>query len=225
MQIGCFHSEMKSFFCPITRERFIDPVITIADGHTYERHAIEAWLSSHQTSPLTGAILPSIQIVPNHTLRCSIEEFSRRERLMLPISSQLNLREATYETYQKLTIFDWLLSIGIEKDVASFINTELLDKGFLNMEYLILGEIDKSLLENIPSVKIGYIGKILFEISKLKKHFTKDVEDNHSFSLDDLLLRIKELEWETYHTRIELQKIQTSGNNGLSQPPHLIGRH
>ncbi|DBA89960.1 TPA: hypothetical protein ACH3X2_004388 [Trebouxia sp. C0005] len=33
-----------------------DPVIA-ADGHTYERHAMEHWLLKHGTSPITGAQL------------------------------------------------------------------------------------------------------------------------------------------------------------------------
>ena len=38
------------FSCPITRELMRDPVIA-ADGHTYDREAIEMWLRNHNTSP------------------------------------------------------------------------------------------------------------------------------------------------------------------------------
>eukprot|EP00567_Pseudictyota_dubia_P017663 CAMPEP_0197460846 /NCGR_PEP_ID=MMETSP1175-20131217/54991_1 /TAXON_ID=1003142 /ORGANISM="Triceratium dubium, Strain CCMP147" /LENGTH=172 /DNA_ID=CAMNT_0042996017 /DNA_START=34 /DNA_END=548 /DNA_ORIENTATION=+ len=34
---------LDAFLCPITREIMTDPVIC-ADGHTYERHAIDMWL-------------------------------------------------------------------------------------------------------------------------------------------------------------------------------------
>ena len=44
-------------------------------GHTYERAAIERWLESNQTSPLTGALLASRELKPNHALRKSIEEW------------------------------------------------------------------------------------------------------------------------------------------------------
>ena len=51
-----------------------DPVST-ADGHTYERAAIERWLSKgKRTSPLTGAVLESTALIPNHALRKLIEE-------------------------------------------------------------------------------------------------------------------------------------------------------
>ena len=38
------------FACPITYELIHDPVIA-ADGHTYDRSAIQRWLSKHDTSP------------------------------------------------------------------------------------------------------------------------------------------------------------------------------
>jgi hypothetical protein len=39
--------------CPITQETFITPVIA-ADGHTYESKAINEWLETHNTSPMTN---------------------------------------------------------------------------------------------------------------------------------------------------------------------------
>lgn len=45
-----------------------DPVIA-ADGHTYERHAMEQWLRQHATSPLTGAQLSHLRLVPNIIVR------------------------------------------------------------------------------------------------------------------------------------------------------------
>uniref|UniRef100_A0A7S3QAL4 Uncharacterized protein n=1 Tax=Chaetoceros debilis TaxID=122233 RepID=A0A7S3QAL4_9STRA len=63
---------IDSFLCPITREPFEDPVIC-CDGHTYERAAIEMWLRSNSRSPKTNQPLPSTDLIPNHSLRSSIE--------------------------------------------------------------------------------------------------------------------------------------------------------
>ena len=38
------------FMCPITCDLIFDPVIA-ADGHTYDRSAIQGWLAKHETSP------------------------------------------------------------------------------------------------------------------------------------------------------------------------------
>jgi hypothetical protein len=44
--------EVVEMICPITLTRPTEPVL-LYDGHVYERRAIDAWLSRHQTSPLT----------------------------------------------------------------------------------------------------------------------------------------------------------------------------
>ena len=42
---------------------------TTCDGQSYERTAIEAWLEIHDTSPVSGAVLPSKLLMPNFTLK------------------------------------------------------------------------------------------------------------------------------------------------------------
>lgn len=60
--------------CPITFALMQDPVLA-ADGHTYERAAIEAWISRQQgegqapCSPLTNLPLPSTELRPNLAAR------------------------------------------------------------------------------------------------------------------------------------------------------------
>ena len=63
-----------SFLCPIGREVMADPV-TCADGHSYDRCHITMWLVEHDTSPATGAQLPSRILIPNIALRNAIEEW------------------------------------------------------------------------------------------------------------------------------------------------------
>ncbi len=58
--------------CPITHEPFVDPVVT-ADGHTYERWAIERWFEDGNfTSPLTNLPLSSRRLAPNVALRLAL---------------------------------------------------------------------------------------------------------------------------------------------------------
>jgi len=54
--------------CPITKGVMRDPVVC-SDGHSYERAAVEGWLSSHTTSYVTGDPLPALDFVPNLALR------------------------------------------------------------------------------------------------------------------------------------------------------------
>lgn len=56
------------YLCPIRIEMFKDPVV-LEDGYTYERDALEDWLRTHTTSPMTGAPLQNKNVFPNHVLR------------------------------------------------------------------------------------------------------------------------------------------------------------
>ena len=61
--------------CPLSLEIFQDPVIA-ADGHSYERCEIEAWLARGKTtSPKTNAELPHAFLVPNRHLKAMCQQF------------------------------------------------------------------------------------------------------------------------------------------------------
>lgn len=40
-----------------------------ADGFTYERSAIEAWLKNNDRSPMTNAVLPNKNLSPNIVIK------------------------------------------------------------------------------------------------------------------------------------------------------------
>ncbi len=44
-----------------------------ADGHTYEKAALESWLQLHNTSPVTGQSLAHMRIVPNVLVKIAID--------------------------------------------------------------------------------------------------------------------------------------------------------
>ncbi len=57
----------------------INPVIA-ADGHTYEREAIEEWLKTHNTSPKTNLKLKHKKFIDNHDKKGEILEFLDKHR-------------------------------------------------------------------------------------------------------------------------------------------------
>ncbi|XP_068435523.1 WD repeat, SAM and U-box domain-containing protein 1 isoform X3 [Clinocottus analis] len=60
------------FLCPITRELMREPVIA-ADGYSYEREAIDAWINTkNRSSPMTNLPLLTTLLTPNHTLKMAI---------------------------------------------------------------------------------------------------------------------------------------------------------
>ena len=66
--------------CPLTLELFCEPV-TAADGHTYEKVAIEQWFLKARTSPTTNEPLESTALIPQHTVKklvCAFMDTRRR---------------------------------------------------------------------------------------------------------------------------------------------------
>ena len=55
-----------------------------ADGHTYERIAIEQWLATSATSPKTNELLPHTHLVPNHALRSMILDWHTNQQHNAP---------------------------------------------------------------------------------------------------------------------------------------------
>lgn len=73
---------LEHHICPITKERFTDPVIC-EDGFTYDREAITAWLQTNNTSPMTREHIGK-QIIPNKQL-C--------QQLGIDLSSEMIVKE------------------------------------------------------------------------------------------------------------------------------------
>ena len=54
--------------CPITKMPMREPVIA-EDGHTYDREAIEKWLSLKHVSPMTNQPMQAARLQPNPLVR------------------------------------------------------------------------------------------------------------------------------------------------------------
>eukprot|EP00621_Florenciella_sp_RCC1693_P014673 CAMPEP_0182531388 /NCGR_PEP_ID=MMETSP1323-20130603/8823_1 /TAXON_ID=236787 /ORGANISM="Florenciella parvula, Strain RCC1693" /LENGTH=270 /DNA_ID=CAMNT_0024740935 /DNA_START=255 /DNA_END=1063 /DNA_ORIENTATION=- len=89
------------FICPITQELMRDPVNTLS-GHSYERDAILQWFAGGTTKcPLTGVMLGSRHLTPNHNLRKAIENFREKmphlkdqQNQLDNLAAAIKLREA-----------------------------------------------------------------------------------------------------------------------------------
>ncbi|KAJ3020791.1 UNVERIFIED_CONTAM: hypothetical protein HDU68_009969 [Siphonaria sp. JEL0065] len=138
--------------CPITWEPFIDPVLLAADGHTYERTALQKWFTQHYTSPITGQRLCSLSITPNHGIRTialpwtkilaeqalakktrihqdarilTLENVAREEReKRLALESQLNGMEAIVEC-KDFEIEELKRRIGQMEEIAGHLGVQV----------------------------------------------------------------------------------------------------
>jgi hypothetical protein len=64
----------NQYICPITTEIMSDPVL-LTDGHVYEKLAIQRWLLTRNTSPITNALVCKDTIIPCFALKSLIDEF------------------------------------------------------------------------------------------------------------------------------------------------------
>ena len=70
----------ENFICPITLAVMKEPVIC-SDAHTYERSAIEKWLSTNSCSPITRQIITNNILIPNIVLRNIIQEYEKNHKM------------------------------------------------------------------------------------------------------------------------------------------------
>jgi len=59
------------------QDPYEDPV-RAGDGRTYERSEIEAWLSEHNTSPMTNMAMPHKDLVPDKNLLRRQKQLEKR---------------------------------------------------------------------------------------------------------------------------------------------------
>lgn len=96
----CFVKIPENFVCPITTVMMENPVVA-ADGFSYERSAITAWLASgRDISPTTGQILEHRVLIDNNNLKNIICDFNERmpkvqkvQKINLNLESAILLRE------------------------------------------------------------------------------------------------------------------------------------
>ena len=50
-----------------------------ADGHTYERWAIEEWLRTNNTSPKTREVMTAAALKPNHVVKALTSDWNERQ--------------------------------------------------------------------------------------------------------------------------------------------------
>ena len=62
------------FICSISHDIMKDPVVD-PEGNSYEKSAIEMWLSTNETSPVTRSSLTVANLAPNRALRNAIEDY------------------------------------------------------------------------------------------------------------------------------------------------------
>lgn len=104
-----------AFVCPLTKQVMRDPV-TLENGQTFEREAIEKWFKECRESgrklvcPLTQKELKSTELNPSIALRNTIEEWTaRNEAVQLDMTCRsLNLGSPESDILQSLKYVQYI---------------------------------------------------------------------------------------------------------------------
>ena len=82
----------ENFLCPITCDIMKDPV-SAKDGHTYERSAIQRWFDQgKRSSPVTNAVMPSTDLVPNHFVKSQISAWRDQNEGDAGVDNRIKVR-------------------------------------------------------------------------------------------------------------------------------------
>ena len=79
MEESLFEVTTNNFVCPITFQIMENPVVA-TDGYTYEKQAIEHWLETKMTSPLTNLKMPNKTLIPNYTIKSLIVAYKEKKK-------------------------------------------------------------------------------------------------------------------------------------------------
>merc|ERR1712072_653150 len=82
----------KDLICPITLQRFVDPVVA-CDGNVYDRAAIQHWFdNNHRVSPMTNEPLNDTTLIPCRnvkTIACAFDDVTGNNNNVKSMDAQL----------------------------------------------------------------------------------------------------------------------------------------
>jgi len=151
--------------CPITGDIFKDPVMA-ADGQTYERYAITRWFQDHDTSPITGAKLPNLNLTPNIALRHMIEILQPR-KVQTPAATAKHSGELIIDYFHDQRVTDTLVRLHLSKECKPPSSRTLIllvdcSISMMTETVEIIPEIDKNISRwNILTNAIKHLVKLL----------------------------------------------------------------
>eukprot|EP00945_MAST-04E_sp_MAST-4E-sp1_P009005 g9005.t1 len=188
------------YLCPITKSIMLDPV-NADDGYTYERSAIEKWLSLNNTSPMTGTAM-SDKLTPNYSLRSAIKESRQREVSETTAGITLE-NDAPVSTIIK----NWE-DLSQDKEIK-----------LLHFVYAVLVKDTKLLLENIdvfnfdPQLAAG-LARVADRTAKILVKFSKNPFEEFIKRIDAMTENDKKINFTVFSN---LMKVLSRGYSGLGE--------
>ena len=169
----CLHAHQ----CPITYQRMIDPVIA-SDGFTYEREAVQKWLETNSTSPMTGNQMDD-RLTSNQIMKTQIKEWLDENTCLSGLRKQLEtlhgavaMASTPTETLDALGVIGKLVSRAKETNICI-----LGPKGVGKMRLIIkatdnLSEEVTNALNTLEQQCIGNVSELKEFHARVDKRYT-----------------------------------------------------
>ena len=172
----------KYLNCPLTKKRINRPFVLI-DGYSYDKEAIEEWLKTNNTSPITGKILESKECIENFLLQAIINEEEYEFNCPISYNQMSNpVLIITGHTFDKVSIEKHFF----KKNTNPLTNEKLKDKNLIpnnTIRNLIYDSLDNYKYKK--KCKISEIIEFLTRIDNLNilnviKEMSSSYEKNHN---------------------------------------------
>jgi len=167
----------SEFVCPISHEIMLDPVIT-NDGKIYERKAIEKWLETHNTSPITNLVLQNKTLVAYPYVKSKIEDF-RKEKNIITFQKFLSIvRSGDIQKLKNSYYFEDYLNMLEDETRVSALHIATMNNDSSMIQYIANDGAERK-FKNKEGNKALHIACQLGFLDSLKVlyKFDKDIEE------------------------------------------------
>eukprot|EP00759_Apiculatamorpha_spiralis_P041556 PhF_6_TR40182/c1_g1_i2/m.59591 len=185
------------FLCPITLMVMKDPVVA-SDGQTYERTAIQQWLSESQTSPLTRQPMINGEMRSNNVIKEKIDSHlkSLKSTTDEAFEARVILTCDIFKQLDRLSGMDGMKSLNLTIPKIVVLGNESHGKSTL-LERLIGFPVfprDRQLCTRMPiRVSLRRGEATLASIAKRKRSGTGEITNKSVFPLKNIVSVVKRM--------------------------------
>jgi hypothetical protein len=111
-----FQEPPEDYFCPISKEIMVDPVIACKSGHVFEKTVIEQWLKTNKTCPTCRCNIDTKEMRLNRFMKGEIERWRQvrvEDNVQLRHDAVLEVEESNTAMRNILMNHEKPLSVGL----------------------------------------------------------------------------------------------------------------
>lgn len=111
-----FQESPEDYFCPISKEIMVEPIIACKAGHVFEKTVIEQWLKTNKTCPTCRCAVDAKEMKVNRFMKGEIERWrqvNEAAKVKLRHEAVLEVEESNTAMRNILMNYEKPLSVGL----------------------------------------------------------------------------------------------------------------